>query len=207
MKPGPLGGGEPEAARGVPFGMPTVLTHAVVGASLSTLAPSSVPRARCAAAFAIASMFPDADVLAFSLGIPYEHHFGHRGLSHSLSFALFLAVAIGLTEYRRAGVPRLHRLWLTSLFFVALASHGLLDSLTNGGLGVGLLLPFREGRFFAPWRPLDVSPIGVQGFFSGDASGVLRSELLVVLLPLGALLATALVIRRLLVRRLTSGCS
>ncbi len=196
-----LDSAEPKPGIRHPCNMPTVLTHAVVGASLSTLSPSSVPRARCAAALAIASMFPDADVLAFSFGIPYEHHLGHRGLSHSLSFALAVAVAIGLTEFHRAAIPRLHRLWLTSLFFVAVASHGLLDSLTNGGLGVGLLLPFREGRFFAPWRPLEVSPIGVRGFLSGEAFAVLGSEALVVCLPLGVLLLTVLIIRRLLAER------
>ncbi len=184
--------------------MPTVITHAVFGASLSTLAPPSIPRARCAAALAIASVFPDADVLAFSLGIPYEHYLGHRGISHSLSFAFASSLAIGLTEFRRVAITRLQRLWLISLFFVSMASHGLLDSLTNGGLGIGLLLPFHEGRFFSPWRPLEVSPIGVQGFLSGNVSAVLASEVVIVLLPLGVFLLAALVIRKVLARRLVS---
>jgi inner membrane protein len=152
-------------------------------------------------------VFPDADVLAFSFGIPYEHYLGHRGLSHSLSFAFALSVAIGLTEFRRASLSHLDRLCLISLFFFSMASHGLLDSLTNGGLGIGLFLPFHEGRFFAPWRPLEVSPIGVQAFLSGGASAVLASEAVFVLLPLGVFLLTALIVRRLLARRLTRHCS
>src|SRR5262249_19555037 len=49
----------------------------------------------------------------------------------------------------------------TVLFAIAvLASHGLLDTLTDGGLGVALLWPFELTRFFAPWRPIPVAPIG-----------------------------------------------
>jgi len=46
------------------------------------------------------------------------------------------------------------------LAFVALASHGVLDTLTDGGLGAALLWPFSNERFFAPVRPLPVAPIG-----------------------------------------------
>jgi len=40
------------------------------------------------------------------------------------------------------------------------ASHPLLDCLTDGGLGCALLWPFSNERFFAPWRPIPVAPIG-----------------------------------------------
>ncbi|MCA1609672.1 MAG: metal-dependent hydrolase [Acidobacteria bacterium] len=43
---------------------------------------------------------------------------------------------------------------------VTLFSAGLLDTLTDGGLGVALLWPFSNRRFFAPWRPIPVAPIG-----------------------------------------------
>jgi inner membrane protein len=42
------------------------------------------------------------------------------------------------------------------------ASHPLLDAVTDGGLGVALLWPFSNERFFAPWRPLPVAPIGAR---------------------------------------------
>ena len=48
---------------------------------------------------------------------------------------------------------------------LVLASHGLLDTLTDGGLGIALLWPFDLTRYFAPWNPIPVSPIGL-GFFS-----------------------------------------
>ena len=36
----------------------------------------------------------------------------------------------------------------------------LLDSLTDGGLGAALLWPLSTARFFAPWTPIPVAPIG-----------------------------------------------
>jgi len=56
------------------------------------------------------------------------------------------------------------------------ASHPLLDALTDGGLGVALLWPFSAERFFFPWRPIPVSPIGV-GFFSLRGIRVALAEL------------------------------
>ena len=40
------------------------------------------------ALFSALAMLPDADVVAFKLGIPYGATWGHRGASHSLVFAL-----------------------------------------------------------------------------------------------------------------------
>lgn len=42
------------------------------------------------------------------------------------------------------------------------ASHGLLDAMTDGGLGIALFWPFTPERYFAPWRPLPVAPIGAR---------------------------------------------
>jgi inner membrane protein len=59
---------------------------------------------------------------------------------------------------------------------LVIASHGLLDALTDGGLGAALLWPFSDERFFAPWRPLPVAPIGAR-FWSGRGLAVLAVEL------------------------------
>jgi inner membrane protein len=50
-------------------------------------------------------------------------------------------------------------------FFLITASHGILDAFTNGGLGIALFSPFDNSRYFFPFRPIQVSPIGA-GFFS-----------------------------------------
>jgi len=70
---------------------------------------------------------------------------------------------------------RSHRLALFVWFTAVTASHGLLDALTNGGRGIAFFAPFSDHRYFFPWRPIQVSPIGV-GFFSARGLRVLASE-------------------------------
>jgi inner membrane protein len=106
---------------------------------------------RSAVAFSAASLLPDADVLAFKLGIPYAAPFGHRGATHSFAFALLCGLVIWAASRRRG---------LAGLVALTVASHPLLDALTDGGLGVALLFPLSPERFFFPWRPLPVAPIG-----------------------------------------------
>ena len=77
--------------------------------------------------------------------------------------------------------------------FVCAASHPLLDALTSGGLGVALAWPWSDHRFFAPWRPIRVSPFAPQ-FFSARGLATLLSELRWVWLPLaGAVIAWKLI--------------
>jgi inner membrane protein len=109
-----------------------------------------------AAVWGALSMLPDLDVVAFHFGIPYGAPFGHRGATHSFAFAALTgALAWPVARVARLPVRR------TVLLVAALvASHPLLDCLTDGGLGCALLWPFSNARFFAPWRPLPVAPIG-----------------------------------------------
>lgn len=79
------------------------------------------------------------------------------------------------------------------LVFICAASHPLLDAMTSGGLGVALAWPWSEQRFFAPWRPIRVSPFAPQ-FFSARGIATLLSELRWVWLPLaGAVVAWKLI--------------
>lgn len=146
--------------------MPTFITHAVVGAGLSRAVDRpgkdlhfAVVAAKVAALMAI---FPDVDILAFIAGIPYWHWAGHRGALHSVAFAIVLAsFAFWLVrrEFPQAG----RREWL--IFCAAAVSHGLLDMITDGGLGSAILFPFTKHRFFCAYRPVPVSP-GWSGLFS-----------------------------------------
>ena len=130
------------------------------------------------------SVLPDLDVIAFRLGIPYRHMLGHRGFSHSLLFAAIVGIIVTLLAFRE--VPRFSgRWWKLAFFFSAvIVSHDMLDAMTNGGYGVGFFIPFDNTRYFLPWRPLVVSPIGVHGFLSRWGWRVVTSELLWVWLPL-----------------------
>ncbi|WBX74857.1 hypothetical protein PG913_00110 [Tenacibaculum pacificus] len=63
------------------------------------------------------------------------------------------------------------------------ASHAVLDALTTGGLGVAFFSPFDTTRYFFPWRPIKVSPIGVERFFGERGIKVLKSEFLWIGIP------------------------
>lgn len=75
--------------------------------------------------------------------------------------------------------------------FVITVSHGILDAMTNGGLGVAFFAPFDTQRYFFIWRPIQVSPLGVRRFFTWRGLGILSSEILWVWLPCLALWALA----------------
>jgi len=68
-------------------------------------------------------------------------------------------------------------------FFILTASHGLLDALTNGGRGIALLSPFSNNRYFFPWTPIEVSPLGIKAFLSERGLIVLKSEMLWIWVP------------------------
>ncbi len=120
------------------------------------------------------SLLPDLDALGFAMGVKYAAPWGHRGATHSLAFAAGVAVLVGLGAKAAGCSAR----WAALLAWGVVASHGLLDALTDGGLGSALLWPFSQKRYFAPWRPLAVAPIG-RGLLSAAGLRVARSELLV----------------------------
>jgi inner membrane protein len=176
--------------------MATLLTHALVGASLATLAPPGPYRGRFALALAAAAMAPDLDVVAFRFGLPYGHPLGHRGLSHSLLFAAGLAAAaMPLLSPLAQGHPQ-RRAALSALLFAATASHGVLDAMTDAGRGIGFFLPFTTERYFLPFRPLRTSPIGLARFLAGDVAGILASEARWVWLPCAVLVGAVGALRR-----------
>jgi inner membrane protein len=118
------------------------------------------------------SMLPDADVIGFTFGIDYAAPWGHRGATHSLPFALAVAAVAALAA-PRFGFRASRTMVVAS---VVVASHGLLDTLTDGGLGCALFWPFALVRHFAPWRPIPVSPIGL-AFLSPYGLFVAMTEL------------------------------
>ena len=98
------------------------------------------------------SGLPDLDVVAFALGIPYAAPWGHRGAAHSLAIAGMCGLACGLAA----------RIY--------------------GAGAIALLWPWSHHRFFAPWRPIPVAPIGA-ALFSARGLEVMAVEA-VLFLPL-----------------------
>ena len=172
--------------------MPTALTHPVVPLALAWGLGHDVISKRLLAVGIVAAVVPDLDVLAFRLGISYSAEFGHRGFSHSL----LLALIVGLVGASLA--KPLHSTFRRSFWFlfIAMASHGILDAFTNGGLGIALLWPFSGERFFAPFQPIEVAPLGVSRFLSLRGVAVLWSEVLWVWLPLFVVAAVAVASRQ-----------
>jgi inner membrane protein len=147
------------------------------------------------------SFLPDADVVAFAVGIPYEHAFGHRGASHSIAFALFVsALLLAIPAWTR----ETSRVRVFLVAFLTVASHGVLDMLTDGGLGVAVAWPLSSARHFFSWTPLPVAPIG-GAFLSARGLSVLTTEVLDLLLPV-VLLAVTWTGARGLRRRSRSSC-
>jgi inner membrane protein len=176
--------------------MPTGITHALTGAMAgAALAPRERPW-RFVAVATLLAWLPDADVLAFRLGIPYEHPLGHRGLAHGLPFAAAAGLLAMLILFRHVPLGS-KRWWATwGCFFGVMAAHDLLDAMTDGGLGVALFSPFDRTRHFLPWRPIRVAPIG-GAFFSEWGLRAMASEARWVWLPLAAGCAAAAALRRL----------
>ena len=170
--------------------MPTIMSHAAVpmaGALILGRSRLSVPVIVTGIAFA---MLPDADVIGFKFGIAYADSWGHRGATHSLVFAAIAAMlATALIRPEKYVIA-------AAFLFISMASHGLLDTLTNGGLGAALLWPLDETRYFAPATPIAVSPIGIGAFISDRGLRVLLSEAIWIWTPITVSTALILGARR-----------
>jgi inner membrane protein len=147
--------------------------HIAVGMTAARL----VDGARAATVSSLAvwsavSLLPDLDVIGFSFGVRYGDPWGHRGATHSLAIAALVGV-VGALLARRFDKPPL-RSGIT--IALVLASHAALDTMTDGGLGCALFWPFDHTRYFAPWRPIPVAPIGF-GFLSPVGAAITLTEL------------------------------
>jgi len=172
--------------------MASVLSHPAVPLALTAAFGARAIPPRLAAVGVLCSALPDVDAIGFWAGVPYGSLLGHRGLTHSLLFAV---VAAALAS----GLHRLLRASPVAVFlfvFVSTASHGVIDAMTTGGLGVAFFSPFANARYFLPWRPIAVSPIGVTSFFSEWGRRVLVSELRYLWLPAAIVGAVGFLTRR-----------
>jgi len=68
--------------------------------------------------------------------------------------------------------------------------------MTSGGFGIAFFAPFSNARYFFPWRPIVVSPIGIGAFFSHRGLEVMPSELVWIWLPAAAVVFACWLRRR-----------
>ena len=150
--------------------MPSAFSHAIVGVAMGRAYTSRSLPVRFWILSAGCAMAPDFDVICRRFGIDYTDMLGHRGITHSLLFAGIVSIFIVLTAFRKP-IEGVSKLQLGLLFFLATASHGILDAMVDGTLGVAFFAPFSPIRYFLPWRPIVSSPVG-WSFFS--AAGVTK---------------------------------
>ena len=174
--------------------MASALSHAVAALGIGAFFyRPDIPK-RVWVIGAACSVLPDVDVVGFYFGVRYGDFWGHRGFTHSLFFAAVLASAVVLLGFR-SGLPDINRGALWAYLFLATASHGALDAMTDGGLGVAFFSPFSNRRYFLPWRPIRVSPIGIERFFTYRGVAILESEFLWIWIPSVVLILSALLLR------------
>lgn len=163
--------------------MPSAITHAIVGISASFAISKGMAPQRFFALSILCAMLPDLDVLAFRFGIPYGNFWGHRGFFHSFSFSLLLGFCVAFVFFRKEGFISKSFLFYFLYFSVVTSTHGILDAFTNGGLGIALLSPFDNGRYFFWATPISVSPLSVKAFFGDRGIAILKNEIMWVWLP------------------------
>lgn len=162
--------------------MASLFGHAFASIALGSSFPKNQQTWKLFSLAIICAIIPDADVLGFNFGIAYESFWGHRGFSHSLFFALLLGVLLVFFFYKKLFLSK-KGIILIFFFFLCTTSHSVLDAMTSGGYGIAFLSPFNDTRYFFPWRPIKVSPLGVANFFTQRGLKVIYSELIWIGIP------------------------
>ncbi len=154
--------------------MASVFGHAILAGAVGTTLQKELRKPKVFVLGIICSIFPDADILSFRFGIPYESFWGHRGMTHSILFGFLFGFFVMLFFHWKNSLK--NKSILTIYYSICTISHGFLDGMTSGGRGVAFFSPFDTERYFLPFRKIQVSPIGASRFFSEWGLEVIRSE-------------------------------
>ncbi|MEM9545953.1 MAG: metal-dependent hydrolase [Bacteroidota bacterium] len=154
--------------------MASVFGHAILAGAVGTSLKKELRQPKVFILGIICSIIPDADVLAFRFGIPYEGFWGHRGFTHSIVFGLLFGVLVMLFFHWKSTLK--HKSLLAMYYSFCTVSHGILDGMTTGGMGIAYFSPFDTARYFLPFQVIQVSPLGASRFFSRWGMEVIKSE-------------------------------
>lgn len=163
--------------------MPMTTTHALVPLAAALAFPKPAVRWRLVLVAMFAAALPDVDgIFKYFAHVPPSSIYSHRGAAHSL----FAALAAGLIA------ACFHR-WLkvrpaTAGLAVgaAMASHGILDMMTDSGRPVAYLWPLSSVRLFADWHPIHSEAVHRAHFFT-QVFVRLQSELWQLIVPMFAI--------------------
>ena len=176
--------------------MASGFAHMTVAYAMGKTLNPSWPTKRFWVLTLLCCVLPDVDVLGLVMGIPYDHLLGHRGITHSVVFAIMVGIVMPRVLTSGFSCHTYRYSTLVVYFSLVTLSHGVLDALTDGGLGIAFFAPFDSTRYFFPWRPIAVSPIGIGEFFSHWGLSVLLTEGIWIGIPVCLWLGILLVVRR-----------
>ena len=146
--------------------MPTPLSHAAVGFAIAAWTQQRPPTRRVCLVAAACAALPDIDYFGWPVA--------HRGITHSIAFAVVVAVAVTVIFFRDPQWAK-QRARMAVVLALALLSHSCLDALSTYSFGIAFFAPFSQQRYRFAWTPL------------GDPNGGLARQLLqdavVALLP------------------------
>jgi inner membrane protein len=180
--------------------MPTIMSHSVAAAALAVAFPKHAVPPRVILLGAACSIAPDVDVFGVRFGLQPGDLLDHRGITHSLLFAVAIASVAFAAALLIAPLPG-KRFWAWMYLLIASASHGLLDAMTDRtGLGIPFFWPFDSTRYFFSFSPIAMSPIGTH-FFSERGLAVFLNEFRWIWIPSFLFVAVVLSCRRMLARK------
>jgi inner membrane protein len=151
--------------------MASATAHFIIGSAIALPAlrwrvvAEVLPPWKIVLASGLLAAAPDLDLGGRrAFGIQPESILSHRGLFHSPFFLILVAAALAGMVALRYSRRAFARLWL--LWAACMVTHPLLDAMTDGGVGVMLLIPFTCARFFFPWRPIHTPLRGTEHLLS-----------------------------------------
>ncbi len=130
--------------------MASVFGHAISAITVSDFASKKYDKVKLTVLAIICSILPDADIIMFKFGYSYSHWLGHRGFSHSIVFAIFIALLIKIIFYSKYKFFSRDSLYIILIFSFITASHGFLDAMTTGGKGIAFFHPLIIRAIFYP---------------------------------------------------------
>ncbi|MDF1695677.1 MAG: metal-dependent hydrolase [Saprospiraceae bacterium] len=154
--------------------MASVFGHAILAGAMGSGLKKELRKPKVFILGILCSIFPDADVLGFKFGIAYGSLWGHRGMTHSILFGVLFGIFIMWIFHRKSST--INKALLGLYYAICTVSHGVLDGMTTGGMGVAYFSPYNPKRYFLPIREIQVSPLGARNFFSEWGVAVLKSE-------------------------------
>ena len=159
--------------------MPTNITHAIPAIAVGLGLGKKIIPVNVMVTGALISSIPDLDMIGTRyFGIPWDSIYGHRGYTHSISFAMLVAL-LAASFFNKSSFKKIF------LFFsFCMLSHGLLDSCNAGGLDVAFLWPLTDHRYHGLFQPIMNVHVSFRGLYlSAKGFPVFISEFIWVWIP------------------------